>query len=319
MEQFPTVEALAAATPAAVLRAWQGLGYDRRALALWRTARIVVDEHGGRIPSTVAELQALPGIGPYTARAVAALAFGMPVGAVDVNVRRVLGRIVAGDAVALSAPALQDVADDAVPPDRPGDWTHALMDVGAILCRPRAPRCDACPARPWCRLASRGAARRAGARRRSPPGAPRPPTIPLRRDEPLAPRPDPRSAARGAGRGLGRPRRRDRDPRPRAGPGRRRRHGRRRCPRDPDRPRARTRRFERACPWPDPSSPVGYAWLAMSSTSLPAGDRRAPRPMRRARRPLPANDPLDLRDGPARAADAAGPTGPRCRPSAPRR
>jgi A/G-specific adenine glycosylase len=156
MEQFPTVGALAAATPAAVLRAWQGLGYDRRALALWRTARIVVDEHGGRIPSTVAELEALPGIGPYTARAVAALAFGEPVGAVDVNVRRVLGRIVAGDAVALSAPALQDVADAAVPLDRPGDWTHALMDVGAILCRPRAPRCDACPARPWCRLASRG-------------------------------------------------------------------------------------------------------------------------------------------------------------------
>ena len=176
MEQFPTVEALAAATPAAVLRAWQGLGYDRRALALWRTARIVVDEHGGRIPSTVAELQALPGIGPYTARAVAALAFGTPVGAVDVNVRRVLGRIVAGDAVALSAPALQDVADDAVPPDRPGDWTHALMDVGATLCRPRAPRCDACPARPWCRLASRGAAM-SPATPAAPAPRKRPPTI----------------------------------------------------------------------------------------------------------------------------------------------
>ncbi len=106
----------------------------------------------------MAELQALPGIGPYTARAVAALAFGTPVGAVDVNVRRVLGRIVAGDAKALSATALQDVADDAVPADRPGEWTHALMDVGAILCRPRAPRCEACPARPWCRLASRGGA-----------------------------------------------------------------------------------------------------------------------------------------------------------------
>jgi A/G-specific adenine glycosylase len=171
MKQFPTVEALAEATPAAVLRAWQGLGYDRRALALWRTARIVVDDHGGRIPSTVAELQALPGIGPYTARAIAALAFGTPVGAVDVNVRRVLGRIVAGDAVALSAPALQDVADDAVPADRAGEWTHALMDVGAILCRPRAPDCDACPARPWCQLASHGAAQlaRPGTRSARPP------------------------------------------------------------------------------------------------------------------------------------------------------
>ena len=170
MERFPTVEALAAATPAAVLRAWQGLGYDRRALALWRTARIVVAEHDGRIPSTVAELQALPGIGPYTARAVAAIAFDTPVGAVDVNVRRVLGRIVAGDAVVLSARALQDVADDAVPQDRPGDWTHALMDLGAMLCRPREPRCDACPARPWCRLASRATASPA------PPAAPRPRT-----------------------------------------------------------------------------------------------------------------------------------------------
>lgn len=157
MDRFPTVEALAAATPASVLRAWQGLGYDRRALALWRTARIVVDEHGGRMPSTVAELQALPGVGPYTARAVAALAFGLAVGAVDVNVRRVLGRIVTGDALALPAPELQRVADAAVPPDRPGDWTHAVMDVGATLCRPRAPRCEACPARPWCRLAARNA------------------------------------------------------------------------------------------------------------------------------------------------------------------
>ena len=158
MERFPTVEALAAASPADVLRAWQGLGYDRRGLALWRTARVVVEQHDGRIPSSVAELQALPGIGPYTARAVAALAFGQPVGAVDVNVRRVLGRILAGaGADELTAPELQRLADEAVPPDRPGDWTHALMDVGATVCRPRGPRCDTCPARAWCRLASQAA------------------------------------------------------------------------------------------------------------------------------------------------------------------
>ncbi len=155
MERFPTVDTLAAATPADVLRAWQGLGYDRRALALWRAARIVVDEHGGQIPSTVDELQALPGVGPYTARAVAALAFGLPVGAVDVNVRRVLGRIVAGDASELSSAGLQSVADESVPADRAGEWTHAVMDIGATVCRPRAPRCEACPARPWCRLASK--------------------------------------------------------------------------------------------------------------------------------------------------------------------
>ena len=155
IERFPTVDALAAATPADVLRAWQGLGYDRRGLALWRAARIVVERYDGRIPSTVAELQALPGVGPYTARAVAALAFGLPVGAVDVNVRRVLGRIVAGDAAALSPPELQSIADASVPADRAGEWTHALMDIGATVCRPRAPRCEACPARPWCRLASK--------------------------------------------------------------------------------------------------------------------------------------------------------------------
>ena len=97
MATFPTVESLADAPPADVLRAWQGLGYNRRAINLQRAARIIVDEHGGRVPSDLASLEALPGVGPYTARAVAALAFGIPVGAVDTNVRRVLGRVVAGE------------------------------------------------------------------------------------------------------------------------------------------------------------------------------------------------------------------------------
>lgn len=154
MDRFPTVGNLAEATPADVLRQWQGLGYDRRALALWRTARIVIDEYGGHIPSNVAALEALPGVGPYTARAVAALAFGLPVGAVDVNVRRVLGRIVAGDPADLTRVEIQRIADEVVPRDRPGSWTHAVMDVGATVCRPRAPRCDACPAQAWCRFAA---------------------------------------------------------------------------------------------------------------------------------------------------------------------
>lgn len=154
MERFPTVEALAAASPADVLRAWQGLGYDRRALALWRTARIVVEEHGGRIPSTVAELEAFPGIGPYTARAVAALAFGLPVGAVDVNVRRVIGRVVAGDAAGVPAKDIQRLADESVPGGRAREWTHAVMDIGATLCRSRAPRCEVCPVSAWCRFAA---------------------------------------------------------------------------------------------------------------------------------------------------------------------
>ncbi len=157
MPRFPTVNALADASPADVLREWQGLGYDRRAIALWRTARIVVDEHGGRIPSTLAALEALPGVGPYTARAVAALAYGVAVGAVDVNVRRVLGRIAAGDHAALGRAELQHLADAAVPEDRPGEWTHAVMDVGATVCRPRAPRCPACPVQAWCRYAAASA------------------------------------------------------------------------------------------------------------------------------------------------------------------
>jgi A/G-specific adenine glycosylase len=157
MARFPTVDALAAATPAAVLREWQGLGYDRRALALWRAARIIVDEHGGRVPASVTELEALPGVGPYTARAVAAIAFGGRVGAVDVNTQRVLGRLVAGAPELLRPAALQAVADDAVPPGDAAAWTHALMDIGAVFCRPRNPRCEACPARTWCRFTARDA------------------------------------------------------------------------------------------------------------------------------------------------------------------
>lgn len=153
LDRFPTVRDLAAASPADVLRAWQGLGYDRRALALWRAAGLIVERHGGEVPSTVEALLALPGVGPYTARAIAAIAFGLPVGAVDVNVRRVLGRIAAGDP-ALPTATIQAIADAAVPPDAPGTWTHAVMDIGATVCKPRNPRCEACPARPWCRYAA---------------------------------------------------------------------------------------------------------------------------------------------------------------------
>ena len=152
--RFPTVQALAAAPLADVLREWQGLGYNRRALNLWRAAGRIISEFGGVVPADLVALESLPGVGPYTARAVGAIAFGMPVGAVDTNVRRVLGRVVAGDVGRLTPGALQRVADTAVPPDRPGEWTHALMDVGATLCHPRRPDCAACPARPWCRYAS---------------------------------------------------------------------------------------------------------------------------------------------------------------------
>jgi A/G-specific adenine glycosylase len=155
IDRFPTVEALAAASPADVLRAWRGMGYDRRALNLHRAARAMVAEHGGQVPRDLAALQALPGIGPYTARAVASIAFGSPVGAVDTNVRRVLGRALAGGGE-LPPVVLQAAADASVDPVRSGDWTHAVMDIGATLCRPGRPLCDACPLRPWCRFAANG-------------------------------------------------------------------------------------------------------------------------------------------------------------------
>ncbi|MBI3747173.1 MAG: A/G-specific adenine glycosylase [Chloroflexi bacterium] len=153
LAEFPTVQALAAATPADVLRAWRGLGYNRRALALRAAAIAIVRDHGGRVPKDLAALLRLPGVGPYTARAVAALAFGRRVGAVDVNVRRVLSRAIGGDLGSLSPAELQAVADASVPADRPGTWTHALMDIGATFCGPRLPRCAACPARVACRFA----------------------------------------------------------------------------------------------------------------------------------------------------------------------
>lgn len=151
--RFPTVDALAAASPADVLRAWRGLGYNRRALNLRRAAVAIVADHGGSVPDDVAALERLPGVGPYTARAVASIAFGVPVGAVDTNVRRVLARSVAGGVDAITAPDLQRLADAAVPPDRAADWTHAVMDVGATLCRPARPDCPACPVTRWCRFA----------------------------------------------------------------------------------------------------------------------------------------------------------------------
>lgn len=154
MARFPKVEALAAAPVAEVIRAWAGLGYNRRAVNLQRAARAIVDDHGGRVPDTVDALDALPGVGPYTARAVAAIAFGRRVGAVDTNVRRVLSRIVSGGGGTLSPRDLQALADAIVPPARTGDWTHALMDVGALVCRPRTPRCADCPAATWCRFAA---------------------------------------------------------------------------------------------------------------------------------------------------------------------
>jgi A/G-specific adenine glycosylase len=166
---YPTPASMAAASAAGVIRAWRGLGYNRRALALHRAARVIVDDHDGRVPGSLEALVALPGIGPYTARAVLAIAFDRPVAALDVNIDRVLGRAFG---LGPAAPARRQAEADAlVPIDRAAHWTHALMDVGAAFCRPREPRCDACPIRSWCPAA--GAPAPASSRAKAKASAPR--------------------------------------------------------------------------------------------------------------------------------------------------
>lgn len=148
---FPTPAALAAAAPADAIRAWAGLGYNRRAVALHRAAVRIVRLHGGSVPDAVDALDALPGVGPYTARAVAAQAFGLAVGPVDVNIARVLVRLSGGRP---QARELQGQADRLVDPGHPGQWVHAMMDLAGLVCLPRvAPHCAECPLRRWCRSA----------------------------------------------------------------------------------------------------------------------------------------------------------------------
>ncbi len=145
MDRFPDVAALAAASQAAVLAEWSGLGYNRRAVALRRVA-MEVTAHGW--PREPAALERLPGIGPYTARAVASLAFGIPAGVVDTNVRRWLLRRFGVEDAAAGLQRLADAlatADPGASPDEAAAWTHATMEFGASVCRSRVPACAACP------------------------------------------------------------------------------------------------------------------------------------------------------------------------------
>jgi A/G-specific adenine glycosylase len=147
LDRFPTVAACAASPPAAVLQAWAGLGYNRRALNLWRAAGAVVEGHGGRFPATLPELLALPGVGPYTARAVLAFALEADVGVLDTNVARVLAR---RSGRPLRRREAQDGADAAVPVGAGWAWNQAMLDLGATVCRARSPRCGACPVATGC-------------------------------------------------------------------------------------------------------------------------------------------------------------------------
>jgi len=147
LARFPTIGALAAASEDAVLAAWSGLGYYRRARMLHQCAREVVEEHGGRFPENAEALRALPGIGRYTAAAIASIAFNEPVALVDGNVERVLERL-GGQSLRPRKSWVQ--AQALLSKSRPGDFNQAMMELGATVCLPREPRCLACPIRQWC-------------------------------------------------------------------------------------------------------------------------------------------------------------------------
>lgn len=175
IERFPTLEALAAAPTADVLREWSGLGYNSRAVRLQAVARHVVAEHGGQMPRDVAALLALPGIGDYTARAVACFAYEWDVPVLDTNVKRVLHRVLIGpDAPKqrLTDRQFWALAERAVPAGRGYDWNQGLMDFGSSVCTARKPACVICPLRDDCRaapyiataLAEQQGARRAASR-----------------------------------------------------------------------------------------------------------------------------------------------------------
>ena len=147
LARFPTVRHLARARPSTVLALWSGLGYYRRARALHAAARIVVRQHGGSFPRLEVELRELPGIGRYTAAAIASIAFDESTAVVDGNVERVLrrlyGRRVSGEAIWQQANQLLD-------PASPGNFNQAMMELGATVCLPAQPRCPACPVARWC-------------------------------------------------------------------------------------------------------------------------------------------------------------------------
>jgi A/G-specific adenine glycosylase len=173
--RWPDLSGLAAAALDEVLHAWQGLGYYARARHLHACARAVLERHGGCFPEDEAALRALPGIGAYTAAAVAAIAFDQRATPVDGNVERVMARLFAlAEPLPDAKPALRRLAQSLTPAERSGDYAQAVMDLGATLCTPKKPRCVLCPWRTDCR------GRRDGVAERLPLLRPRPPK-PLRR------------------------------------------------------------------------------------------------------------------------------------------
>jgi len=147
MERWSTPENLTQSQLSDVLKFWVGLGYPRRARNLYDAAHQIVDVHSGVVPSTLPQLMELPGVGPYTARAVMVFAFELQVGVVDTNVGRLLARWCGAP---LQPKAAQELADQLVPSGDPWLWNQALFDLAASTCTKRDPRCMHCPAEPWC-------------------------------------------------------------------------------------------------------------------------------------------------------------------------
>ncbi len=157
--RWPSVRDLAAAEDAEVMGEWAGLGYYARARNLLKCARTVVADHGGRFPATEAGLLALPGIGPYTAAAVASIAFDQPAAVMDGNIERVMARLFAVEAALPGCkPALKAHAARLTPQERPGDHAQALMDLGATICTPKSPACGICPLIKGCAARAQGIA-----------------------------------------------------------------------------------------------------------------------------------------------------------------
>lgn len=159
MTRWPRLKDLAAAPLDTVLSAWAGLGYYARARNLHRCAQVLVSDHGGRFPETEAELLKLPGIGAYTAAAIAAIAFEKPATVVDGNVERVVARLFAVETpLPRAKPELRTLAAQLTPSERPGDFAQAMMDLGATICIPKRPRCLACPVSEICAARAAGIA-----------------------------------------------------------------------------------------------------------------------------------------------------------------
>jgi A/G-specific adenine glycosylase len=171
LRRWPRPAALAAATPADAVRQWDRLGYPRRAVRLHASAELITDRHGGQVPASIAELRGLPGVGSYTAAAVASFAFAQRQVVLDTNVRRVLARLITGDFQPSPAQTAAEVrlAESLLPTDGKlaARWSVGVMELGALVCTAARPRCDDCPVRRQCAWLSRG--RPAGSPRRSAP------------------------------------------------------------------------------------------------------------------------------------------------------